>query len=146
MKKVGFLIGIMVIFTALFVSCAGNGGNSDSFDFEDCTESVDSVELTDGTWNYQETYSAFTGGSNRTFIITTNGNDTTIQYTYYDSEDLTDHNSPSNNNYELSKYEFPPFISWPGTTYTIKANSSRTKYIVKIDEGDNITKAKLTKQ
>lgn len=144
MKKVFFKIGLFLMFAGLFVGC--REGNSDSFDFEDCTETIDSVELTVGTWNYQETYSAFSGRSNRTFEITQNDNNTTIHYTNYDSEDLTEHNNPDNNNFELSKYEFPPFISMTGTSYTIKANSSRTKYIVKIDEGDNITKVKLTKQ
>ena len=94
MKKVGFLIGIMVIFTALFVSCAGNGGNPDgnnnplpiSIDSSDITVSADEVILTDGTWKFIDTIYSTSQTECGIFVISNNKGQMTFTegYNYSD--------------------------------------------------------------
>ena len=91
MKKVLLSIGTMLLVTALFVGCGGNGGNPDSgnnnnngatqitIDSSDITESLPAVILTDGNWKYiqedllsgQKEYGKFTISDSKTKITYT---------------------------------------------------------------------------
>lgn len=131
MKKVGFLIGIMVIFTALFVSCAGNGGNPDGNN-DEVNISVNEVELIDGIWDYSENM-PLNCREYGTFEISNNGTTFTFLNVWEGINNYGDYLNDQKLSQKNSVNNFPHFqVSTTNNDedhyYEIKSNSNHTKY------------------